>query len=719
MKKHIALLSLLFGFALAGNANPNLKNITLEDIFRDRVFAQKSISGLRSCNDGEHYTRIENGGLAKYKYATGKFVETLLHFGDIKLSKSPENYEFSADETKILLTTNSKYIYRRSFTADYLIYDFATKTCEHLSENGEQKVAKFSPDGTKVAFVRANNIFIKNLIDKTEQQITVDGKFNEIINGHADWVYEEEYEITRAFEWSPDSKKIAFYRFDETRVKEYNMNTFGGNLYPENQNFKYPKAGEDNSSVEIFVYDINTKNLVKMNVGNEANQYIARIKWNKNELSIIRLNRKQNHLDILLANAENGETRTIYSDTEEQYIERVDDSFLTFLANGNEFIVMNERDGYMHLYRYSIDGQLINQITKGDWEITEFLGCNEKQGKIYYISCESSPLQRELYSVNIDGTNKRKLSEHDGTNSTVFSNGFKYYINFYSNAETPLAVTLHSADGKLLRTLENNEELCKRMKEYNVSKREFFSFLTTDKILLNGYIIKPLNFDENKKYPVLMTQYSGPGSQEVKNSFKIDWEQTLANKGYIVVCVDGRGTGGRGEKFRKQTYAQLGKYEVIDQIETAKYLGKLPFVDAKRIGIWGWSFGGFMSLNCLLLGAEYFKLAIAVAPVTNWRYYDSIYTELYNGLPQENPDGYDNNSPITYADRLRGKLLLIHGTSDDNVHIQNSYEMAAKLVNENKQFDMMIYPDKNHSIYGGLTRLQLFTKKLNYIIENL
>ena len=719
MRKYIILISVLLGFSLVGEANPNLKNITLEDIFRDRVFAQKSISGLRSMLDGEHYTRLENGSLMKYKYATGEFVEKLVAFGDIKLNKSPENYEFSSDETKILITTNSKYIYRRSFTADYFIYDFPTKTCVPLSENGEQKVAQFSPDGTKVAFVRANNIFIKNLIDKTEQQITFDGKFNEIINGHADWVYEEEYEITRAFEWSPDSKKIAFYRFDESRVKEYNMNTFKGNLYPENQNFKYPKAGEDNSIVEILVYNIDTKNTTKMNVGNETNQYIARIKWNKNELSIIRLNRKQNHLDVLLANVENGETRIIYSDTEEQYIERVDDRFLTFINNGNEFLVMNERDDYMHLYRYSIDGELINQITTGNWEITEFLGCDEKQGKIYYISCESSPLQRELYCINIDGTGKRKLSAQDGTNSTIFSNGFKYFINLYSNSETPLVVTLHSADGKLLRTLEDNAELRERMKGYNIAKREFFSFTTTEKISLNGYIIKPLNFDENKKYPVLMTQYSGPGSQEVKNSFQIDWEQTLAASGYIVVCVDGRGTGARGEKFRKQTYSQLGKYEVIDQIETAKYLSALPYVDSKRIGIWGWSFGGFMSLNCILKGVEYFKLAIAVAPVTNWRYYDSIYTELYNGLPQENPDGYDNNSPISYADRLRGKLLLIHGTADDNVHIQNTYEMAAKLVSENKQFDMMIYPDKNHSIYGGLTRLQLFTKKLNYVIENL
>ena len=720
MKKHIALLFALFAFSFALNASTNLKNITIEDIFRDRVFAQKTISGLRSMNDGEHYTQVKNGTLSKYKFSTGEFAETIVLLNSLPFGGNlPENYEFSDDETKILFTVNSKYIYRRSFTADYFVYDIATKQCEPLSQNGAQQVAKFSPNGTKVAFVRDNNIFVKNLDDKSEQQITFDGKYNEIINGHTDWVYEEEYGFTRAFEWSPDDKKIAFFRFDESNVKEYNMNTFNSELYPKNQNFKYPKAGEDNSIVSILVYDIATKKTAKMDVGSETNQYIAQIKWNENKLSIVRLNRKQNHLDVLLANAENGSTQTIYSDTEEYYIERVGDNFLTFLNNGKEFLLQNERDGYMHLYRYSIDGKLINQVTKGDWEITDFIGCDESRGLVYYISCESSPLQRELYCVNIDGNDKQLLSTQNGTNTVTFSSGFKYYINFFTDAETPLLITLHTSDGKLLRTLEDNSQLRERMKEYNIPNREFFQFTTSENVLLNGYIIKPLDFDENKKYPVLMTQYSGPGSQQVKNSFQINWEQILAANGYIVVCVDGRGTGGRGESFRKQTYGQLGKYEVIDQIETAKYVGELSFIDEKRIGIWGWSYGGFMSLSCILKAYEIFKLAIAIAPVTNWRFYDSIYTELYNGLPDENPDGYDNNSPITYADRLRGKLLLIHGTSDDNVHIQNTYEMAAKLISEGKQFDMMIYPDKNHSIFGGLTRVQLYTKKMNYIFENL
>jgi dipeptidyl-peptidase-4 len=723
MKKYIALsvvlLSLAFTFAFVPNLASVRKNITLEDILVNRVFAQKSIYGLRSMNDGEHYTQVKDGALAKYKYATGEFIENIVVLESLKMKNPPEDYEFSDDETKILFTANSNSVYRRSFTADYYIYDVSSGQCQPLSANGQQKVAKFSPDGTKIAFVRENNIFIKFLDNGSEQQITFDGIYNEIINGHADWVYEEEYELTRAFEWSPDSKKIAFYRFNESRVKEYNMNTFDNKLYPENQSFKYPKAGEDNSIVSILVYDIFTGNTAKMNVGNETNQYIARIKWNGSKLSIIRLNRKQNHLDVLLANVENGETQTIYSDTEEYYIERVNDKFLTFLNDGSEFLVLNERDGYMHLYRYSIDGRLINQVTKGNWEITEFVGCDETLKTVYYVSCESSPLQRELYSINLDGSVKKRLSAQDGTNSVVFGKGFKYYINFFTNVDTPLLVTLHSNNGKLLRTLEDNVRISELVKEYNIAKREFFQFETSENITLNGYMIKPTDFNENKKYPVVMTQYSGPGSQEVTNSFKIDWEQVLAAKGYIVVCVDGRGTGGRGEYFRKQTYGQLGKYEVIDQIETAKYISKLPYADAKRIGIWGWSFGGFMSLNCILRAYELFKLAIAVAPVTNWRFYDSIYTELYNDLPDENPDGYDSNSPITYASRLRGKLLIVHGTADDNVHIQNTYEMAAKLIAEGKQFDMMIYPDKNHSIYGGMTRFQLFTKKLNYIIENL
>ncbi|MDR1553209.1 MAG: S9 family peptidase [Prevotellaceae bacterium] len=718
MKKYIVLSFVLFAFLLDLNAVPNRKDVTLEDILVNRVFASKSFYGLRSMNDGEHYTRIENLAISKYKYATGEFVENLVEFENQNTGRI-ENYEFSEDETKILLTTNSKPIYRRSFTADYIVYDIPTKQYQSLSLNGQQKVAKFSPDGAKIAFVRNNNIFIKFLDNDNEQQITFDGKHNEIINGHTDWVYEEEYEFTRAFEWSPDSKKIAFYRFDESRVKEYNMNTFNNELYPKNISFKYPKAGEENSTVSIFVYDISTNNTTKMDTGNENNQYIARIKWNGNRLSIIRLNRKQNHLDILLADVENGKTQTIYSDTEEYYIKRVDDNFLTFLNDGKEFLLTNERDGYLHLYRYSIDGKLINQITKGNWEITKFAGCDENQKTVYYFSCESSPLQRELYCINLDGSNKKMLSTQKGTNSAVFSKGFKYYVNSFDDVNTPPVITIHSNTGKLLRTLENNAQLCERLKEYNIAKREFFQFRTGENILLNGYIIKPVNFDENKKYPVVMTQYSGPGSQEVTNSFKIDWEQILTAKGYIVVCVDGRGTGGRGEHFRKQTYGQLGKYEVIDQIETAKYIGSLPYIDSKRIGIWGWSYGGFMSLNCILQAYELFKLAIAVAPVTNWRFYDSIYTELFNGLPQENPEGYDSNSPITYADRLRGKLLLVHGSADDNVHIQNTYEMAEKLISAGKQFDMMIYPDKNHSIYGGITRYQLFTKKINYIIENL
>ncbi|MDR2125349.1 MAG: S9 family peptidase [Prevotellaceae bacterium] len=719
MKKYILFAFILSASLFHLNAAPNKKNVTLKDILVNRIFAQKSISGLRSTNDGEHYTKVENNILSKYRYDTGELVENIVIFQNLNLQYKPVDYEFSDDETKILFTANPNYIYRRSFTADYFVYDIADKQCQPLSQHGQQQVAKFSPDGNKIAFVRNNNIFIKFLHNGTERQITFDGKHNEIINGHADWVYEEEYEFTRAFEWSPDSKKIAFYRFDESRVKEYNMNTFNNELYPKNQSFKYPKAGEENSIVNILVYDIAAQNTTKMNIGNETNQYIARIKWNANKLSIIRLNRKQNHLDILLANVENGETQAIYSDTEDCYIERVDDNFLTFLNSGKEFLVTNERDGYMHLYRYSIDGKLINQITKGNWEITEFIGYSEKQKTVYYISCESSPLQRELYSINLDGSNKKRLSLQLGSNSATFSKGFKYYINFFSDASTPLVITIHTADGRLLRTLENNAQLRERIEEYNIAKREFFQFETSEKISLNGYIIKPVNFDENKKYPVLMTQYSGPGSQEALNSFKIDWEQALAANGYIVVCVDGRGTGGRGEHFRKQTYGQLGKYEVIDQIETAKYIGSLPYIDSKRIGIWGWSFGGFMSLNCILQAYEIFKLAIAVAPVTNWRFYDSIYTELYNGLPEENPDGYDKNSPITYANRLRGKLLLIHGSADDNVHVQNTYEMAAKLVAEGKQFDMMIYPDKNHSIYGGNTRFHLFTKKINYIIDNL
>ena len=695
----------------------------ISDIMEKGVFRAKSVSGLRSMTDGETYTTRDGSNIIRYSYRTGKVIDTILHSKQLAKFgiKSFSDYSFSYDEKQILLLTSFEPIYRRSFKANYYIYNRDTKTASLASDNGKQSYATFSPDGTKIAFVRNNNLFYKDLIANKEFQITTDGEWNHIINGSTDWVYEEEFGFAKAFEWASDSKSIAYYRFDESRVKVFNMNKFEGNLYPENYAFKYPKAGEQNSIVSIYTYDLQDHKSTKMDVGNEDNQYIARIKWttNPDKLAIVRLNRLQNKLDILVANTKTGQTTTLYSESNPRYISEVTDSYLNFLPNGNQLIINSEKDGYNHLYLYNMDGTLANQITKGSWDVREFLGVDTQKNTVYYTASAVSPMQRELYSTTLNGKSTKKLSLQEGTNSATFSNGMKYYINTYSSTTTPSYITLHSANGKLLRVLESNEKLNETLKKYEVAQKEFFSFVTPEGVSLNGWMIKPANFDENKKYPVLMTQYSGPGSQEVVDSWEIGWEHVLAQNGYLVVSVDGRGTGGRGETFKKQTYGQLGKLEVEDQISAAKYIGSLPFADKDRIAIWGWSYGGFMSLNAILKGADVFKVAIAIAPVTNWRFYDSIYTERFNGLPQDNPAGYDDNSPINHVDKLKGKLLIIHGTSDDNVHIQNSYELVSKLIEKNKQFDMMVYPDKNHSIYGGKTRLQLYTKLIDYLNSNL
>ncbi len=698
------------------------KEITLEDIFKNRVFTEKTVSGLKSMNDGEHFTIIENGNqIAKYSYKTGDIVGVIFNsFGkDITF----RDYEFSADESKIIIPTKTEYIYRRSYKADYYIYDIATKTLDKLSENGPQMFASLSPDNSKVGFVRDNNIFIRDLKLKTEQQITFDGKLNHIINGGTDWVYEEEFFFTRAFFWSPDGNQIAYYKFDETEVPIFNMTKYKSQLYPENYAFKYPKAGEPNSVVSIHVYDLKTGETKTMDIGPEKDQYIARIKWiTSNNLAIIRENRLQNKIEILLSNTLDGTHKVIYEETNKFYIERINDSYMTLTDDSKYFIINSEKDGWNHLYLYDMNGKFINQVTKGNWEVTSFIGIDSKNKTVYYQAAEESPLRREIYSIQFDSKNKKQLNQQKGTNRAVFSKGFKYFINYYSNANTPTVITLHDNKGKLIRTLEDNAKLKEVTKEYNYAPVEFLTINTeSSKWPLNAYMIKPVDFDPNKKYPLFMFLYGGPGSQEVTDSWSREWywSQLLVQKGYIVVCVDNRGTGGRGEEFKKLTYGQLGKYETIDQIEAAQYLSSLPYIDEKRTGIWGWSYGGFMSTLCLFKGADVFEMAIAVAPVTNWRYYDSIYTEIYMGLPKDNAEGYDDNSPLNHANKLKGKYLLVHGTSDDNVHFQNSIELSEKLVQSNKQFDEQFYMDKDHGIRGGNSQLHLYIKLTNFILENL
>ncbi|MCB8964501.1 MAG: DPP IV N-terminal domain-containing protein [Bacteroidales bacterium] len=722
---HFLWLLLVAALAIPGIATGQKAKITLDDLFKKGTFRSRSVYGLTSMNDGEHYSAYNaKQQVAKFKYATGDEVSVLFNPSEFMSNadlKEFGGYQLSPTEDKMLIETQIQYIYRHSYTSNSYIFDLKTQALTPLSKNGAQMNATFSPDGKRISFVRDNNIYIVDLSTLEETQITTDGLYNNIINGAADWVYEEEFALTNGMQWSPDSKKLAFFRFDESKVKMFNMTMFEGKLYPENYTFKYPKAGETNSVVSIHTYDLESKKTTTMDVGSETDQYIARIFWttNPNQLSMIRLNRLQNKLDIMLADATSGKSSILYTETNKYYIEEPNDNYLTFIPDGKSFIITSEQDGYKHIYLYGMDGKLIRQLTKGTHEVSAIYGYDSDKKNIYYQAYDNSPLRKAVYCLPLNGGKATKLSEQEGTNSANFSTGFKYYIHFHNNINTPTLVTLHNSKGKLLRTLEDNAKLKERIAEYDMPQKETFTFKTSEGVELYGYMVKPFDFSADKKYPVLMYQYSGPGSQSVQDNFKIGWDEHLSTLGYIVVCVDGRGTGGRGEAFKKMTYGQMGLYESTDQIEAAKYLQTLPYIDGNRIGIWGWSYGGYMSSLCLFKGADVFKMAIAVAPVTNWRYYDSIYTERFMGLPQDNGLGYDSNSPINHVDKLKGKLLLVHGTADDNVHVQNAIELIEKLVQSGKQFDLMMYPDKNHGIRGGNTTMHLYTKLTNYVKENL
>lgn len=706
------------------------RSFTLEEIWKENKFKMEMVSGLNSMKDGVHYTSLESdstgGFIVKYSYKTGLAVDTiitpemLVPEGGAK-PVEVESYQFSSEETKLLLSSESEAIYRHSSKEYYYVYDLKSAKLSKLSEE-KVRLAEFSPAGNFVAYVKDNNLFIKDITPGagSEAPITTDGKWNEIINGAADWVYEEEFSFDKAFSWSPDGKKIAYYRFDESKVKEFSMDMFG-TLYPSQYRFKYPKAGEDNAKVSIHIYNLETKQSRKVNIGNNY-EYVPRIKWTKDAdvLSIQTMNRHQGALDLILANSETGETKYILSEKSDTYIDISDD--LTFLDDKKHFIWTSEKSGYNHIYLYKLNGELVRQVTNGNWDVTGFRGIDEESKTLFYISAEDSPIVRKLYSISLDGSGKKKLSDKNGFNEADFSGKFQYYINYFSNSYGPYHITLNDASGREIRVLKDNQPLKDTLALYNISVKEFFKFKTSENVLLNGWMIKPQNFDSTKKYPVFMFVYGGPGSQTVQNNWSggnFLWYQYLAQKGYIVVSVDNRGTGARGSAFKKCTYKELGKLETIDQVEAAKYLGSLPWVDKNRIGIQGWSYGGYMSSLCITKGADVFKMAIAVAPVTNWRFYDSIYTERYMQTPQENPGGYDDNSPINHVDKLKGKYLLVHGTADDNVHFQNSVEMVNALVKANKQFDLFFYPDKNHGIYGGNARLHLYTMMTNYILENL
>jgi dipeptidyl-peptidase 4 len=729
--KKIFLVSL--SLLLLGNINAQKKDITLEDIWKTGTFRAKGVYGLVSMKDGLHYTTFDgndkDGFILSHEYAKVSKPDTLLKESSLKVDGKGitiDNYSFSPDETKMLLSSGTEQIYRHSTRENYYVYDRKTKTITPVTTGEKQSYASFSPDGTKVGFVRGNNIFIKDLSSGKETQVTSDGKFNNIINGATDWVHEEEFAFSVAYFWSPDSKKIAYYKFDESQVKEFSFNEFNNQLYPTEYKFKYPKAGEANSVVTIHTYDLTSGTDKLMDIGSEKDQYIPRIKWtmDPNTLSMIRMNRHQNKLELMMANASTGTSTIVYTETNDTYIDihEGEGDYVFFTADNKNFIIQSEKDGFNHLYLFDMSGKLVNQITKGNWDVVELKGIDEKTKTIFYIASETTATEKDIYSVKLDGSGKKKISAEKGTHSPDFSNGMKYYIDTYSNANTPPTYAICSADGKQIRMLENNSALADKLKGYNTNPKELFMFKTSEGVELNAWMIKPVNFDEKKKYPVFLVFYGGPGRNMVTNSFTGSdyyWHQMLAEKGYIVMCVDNRGTMYRGVAFKKCTYKQLGKLEVEDQIETAKYLGTLPFVDKTRLGTFGWSFGGYLSSLCITKGADYFKAAIAVAPVTNWRYYDNIYTERFMALPQENASGYDDNSPINHVSKLKGKYLLVAGSGDDNVHVQNTMEMITSLVAANKQFDMFIYPDKNHGIYGGNTRLHLYTKMTNFILDNL
>lgn len=723
MKHIIAVLLIVLNLGLGAQSK-----ISLEDLWLKYTFMPASINGYNAMKDGLHYTDLEKSGdlqdLVKFDLKSDKKVAVLVKGEDVKFNGKAidlSGYDFSPDENKIILSTESEHIYRRSATSRNYIFDIKTKKLTELSANGKQMFPTFSPDSKKVAFVRDNNLFYKNLDTGTEIQITNDGQQNKIKNGWADWVYEEEFSKANMFSWSADSRFLAFVKFDESNVKEYSMDLYKGALYPQKVSFKYPKAGEDNSVVSVNIFDCNSSKTVLADIGTEKDIYIPRIIWTNDPqiISIQRMNRLQNKLELLFADANTGSTKVVLTEEAKTYIDITDN--LTFVGANKGFIWSSEKDEYNHLYYYDFNGKLIHQITKGNWDVIDFNGYDEKTNTLYYISSENGAINRDLYSIKPDGSSKKRLSPAEGQTGGEFAKGFKYYVSTYSNANHPPVYELHSADGKLVKVLEDNKGLKEKMKNYNLSTKTFFTFKTTEGIDLNGWMMKPQNFDANKKYPVYMYAYGGPGSNECNNAWDNDfwWHQLLCQEGYIVVCVDNRGTLGRGRQFKHSTYLQLGKLETIDQIETAKYLGNLPFVDKKRIGFQGWSFGGYMASLLISKGADYFKSAIAVAPVTNWKYYDNIYTERFLRKPVDNKSGYEDNSPVNFAKNIKGKFLLIHGSADDNVHYQNSMEMANALVMYNVPFEFMTYPNKNHGIYGGFTRLHLYSKMLDFVKQNL
>ena len=721
--KKLMIISALCAFAFTIYAQQK-QSITLEDIFSKGTFVSKGVAGFNSMKDGKYYcTQDENENIIRYSFETGKIADTLVKRSDLKLKEGDKSltgygFKFSSDESKILFETDFKHGYRHSYKAVIYVYDMHTKKLVKPI-NDPVSLAEFSMDASKIAYTKDNNLFYFDLNTNKEIQMTNDGKINNIINGSTDWVYEEEFALTKGFYWNAKGDKIAYYRFDESGVKEYGMPMYG-KLYPEETKFKYPKAGEANSVINIYTYDLISSKKQLIDIGKESDIYIPRIEFTKdnNTLSVQRLNRLQNRLELLLVNATTGESKVILTEENKAYIEVPE---ITFMKDGKSFVMNSERDGWNHLYQFDMNGKLIKQLTKGAWEVDQFYGVDELKKLIYISSSEINSVERYIYSVSLDGKNKKQLVSKKGWNTATFNSDYSYFLLSNSTINSPSYFALCDAKGKEIRVLEDNNKLSDKMKNYQISAAEMRTYKVGENEL-NAWIIKPLNFDSTKKYPVLMYVYGGPGNQLAINRWmggNYFWYQLLAAKGYMIVCTDGRGTGFKGETFKKCTYLQLGKYEIEDQIAVAKQLATLPYVDATRIGIWGWSFGGYMSSLGITKGADVFKMAIAVAPVTNWRFYDNIYTERFMRTPQENGKNYDDNSPINHVEKIKGKYLLIHGTADDNVHFQNSLEMVDAMIKNSIRYDSEYYPNKNHGISGGKTRIHLYDRMTRFILENL
>lgn len=727
MKKFIAFsLALLISFSLTAQK----KDLTLDDIFVKGIFKGKSVA-YTSMKNGIQYIEAEtdtvNGtkDLVLYDYKTGKKSGIFLRGIDVQLNGKPlefSGFQLSEDETKVLFKNNTEAIYRHSTKSDCYVYDKVSKKLFDLSIMGKMQLCSLSPDGSKVAYVRDNNLYLWVLGANNEELLTHDGLKNSIINGAPDWVYEEEFSFSKAYEWSPDGKKIAWLRFDESKVKEYTL-TYYDSLYPRQEMYKYPKPGETNSSVQVWILNLESGSLNKADVGENTDQYLPRIQWTATagQLCIMRLNRLQNQVDLLLYDVASNITKTMFTESDKTYIDITNSAQLNFLKDKKHFVWMSYKDGFNNLYLYNMDGTLAKQITTDKKDVLKYYGYDELKKTFYYQSYDSRPIDKQIYAITLDGK-KKLLSHSDGTNNAEFSNGFKYFVNTYTTANSPAISELYTSDGKLIKVLEDNKALAEKLSAYKISAKEFITIKNSSGVEMQASIVKPLDFDANKKYPVLMYVYGGPAAPIVNNTFggaRDLWLELLAQKGYIIVSVDNRGTTKQGYDYLRCTYMQLGKLESDDQIAAAKWLAQQPYVDGSRIGIWGWSYGGYMTSLCMTKSTGVFKMGMAVAPVTNWRFYDSIYTERYLRTPQKNASGYDDNSPINFANKMNGKFLLIHGTADDNVHFQNTMMFENQLIKANVQFNSMNYPNRAHGISGGGATLHIYTLMTNFVLENL